>query len=107
MEEEFVMNDFWVSRNIKGEALAMLDSTPIEGIVNHTIDGIALKIAQRTINHFACFKRHWAFDGEESDLPAYLLGTTDGTEPWEYIGTITRIWEADYIHYKAFGLFDD
>jgi len=107
MEDEFVMNNFWLFRNSDGEALAMTDYEPVEGVVNNTVDGVALKIESRTINQFACFKRHWAFDGEASDLPAYLHGITDGAAPWEYIGSIHRIWEADYIHYKVFGLFDD
>ncbi len=105
-EEETVLEDYWVFKNEKGLPVAVLDSEPQEGIVEHA--HYALKNKRTSIDMFQCLKKHWAFDDNpEEILPAYIHGLAPLDDPWEQIGTIERIDKQDYELCIAFGLCKD
>lgn len=105
-DDEIELEDYWVFKNERGLPVAVLDSAPVEGIVEHA--HYALKNKRTSIDVFQCLKKHWAFDDTpEEILPVYIHGVEEFDEPWEQIGTIERIDRQDYELCIAFGLCND
>lgn len=105
MDDESATDNYWLSRNLKGEALSMLDETPIEGTYQSESDSSVVILITRNGDGFDCFKKHWAMETPtEVEEPVFLRGY-ESAETWEPIGTIERISKEDYEHYNAFRLF--
>ena len=84
-----------------------MDKAPDEGVFASKLDdSYQILIARSGDDSFECFKKHWAMEARESTSPAYLKEIDNIDENWEQIGTIERISEKDYDHYKVFRLFD-
>lgn len=109
---EDISGEYWLTRNMAGEAIAMTGRKPREGTFQLNDDPTMVILIVKSDDskdyEYECYKKHWAtaIDNEPEPEPSYLTGQIESLDEWVPVGYMERISAYDYEHYRALKLFD-